>query len=95
MSHPVARWLEKVLRLLATIQRYLVHLQAPATLAARIFVGLVFFRSGLTKIADWETTLALFADEIIPYRIMRTSMNAGVTPKCGAKARVNDQQSMS
>ena len=36
---------------------------APATLAARVFVGMAVFRSGLTKIADWDTTLALFADE--------------------------------
>ena len=78
MSHPVARWLEKVLRLLATIQRYLVHLQAPATLAARIFVGLVFFRSGLTKIADWETTLALFADEYhVPFLPTQVAAAAG------------------
>lgn len=38
-------------------------LQAPAALAARVWVALAFFRSGLTKIADWDTTLALFADE--------------------------------
>jgi putative oxidoreductase len=42
---------------------WLEHLQAPAALAARIYVGMAFFRSGLTKIADWDTTLALFADE--------------------------------
>ncbi|RFO98202.1 hypothetical protein DIC66_05675 [Rhodoferax lacus] len=52
-----------LLPLLATAQRLLTHLQAPATLAARVFVGMAFFRSGLTKIADWDTTLALFADE--------------------------------
>ena len=34
-----------------------------AQLAARIYVGSVFFRSGLTKIHDWGTTLALFQDE--------------------------------
>lgn len=50
-------------KLLATTQKFLAHLQAPAMLAARIFVGMAFFRSGLTKIADWDTTLALFADE--------------------------------
>lgn len=38
-------------------------LQPVAQLAARIYVGLVFFRSGLTKIHDWDTTLALFQDE--------------------------------
>jgi len=34
-----------------------------ALLAARIYVGSVFFRSGLTKLRDWDTTLALFMDE--------------------------------
>jgi putative oxidoreductase len=38
-------------------------LQPLALLAARLYVALVFFRSGLTKLNDWETTLALFADE--------------------------------
>ncbi len=32
-------------------------------LAARIAVAVVFFRSGLTKIASWNTTIALFRDE--------------------------------
>lgn len=39
------------------------HLQAPALLAARVYVAAVFFRSGLTKLRDWDTTLALFNDE--------------------------------
>lgn len=34
-----------------------------AQLAARVYVASVFFRSGLTKIHDWGTTLALFQDE--------------------------------
>jgi putative oxidoreductase len=38
-------------------------LQPLALLAARIHVGWAFFASGLTKIRDWETTLALFSDE--------------------------------
>lgn len=53
----------KKLPLLKMVQTLLIFLQAPAALAARIFVGVAFFRSGLTKIADWDTTLALFADE--------------------------------
>jgi putative oxidoreductase len=51
------------LALATTIQSVLTTLQAPAALAARLFVASVFFRAGLTKIADWGTTLALFADE--------------------------------
>jgi putative oxidoreductase len=38
-------------------------LQPLALLAARLYVGQAFFLSGLTKLRDWETTLALFADE--------------------------------
>ncbi len=41
-------------------------LQPAAQLAARLYVGQVFFLSGLTKVRDWETTLALFNDE---YRV--------------------------
>ena len=41
-------------------------LQPLALLAARLYVAQVFFASGLTKLRDWDTTLALFADE---YRV--------------------------
>ena len=37
--------------------------QPLAQLAARWYLAGVFFRSGLTKIHDWDTTLALFANE--------------------------------
>ncbi len=63
MSNAATRVMNGALPLLASSQKILSFFQAPATLAARIFVGLAFFRSGLTKIADWDTTLALFADE--------------------------------
>jgi putative oxidoreductase len=38
-------------------------LQPVATLAARLYVGHAFFTSGLTKLRDWDITLALFMDE--------------------------------
>jgi putative oxidoreductase len=38
-------------------------LQPAAQLLARVYVASVFFRSGLTKLHDWDTTLALFSDE--------------------------------
>ena len=41
-------------------------LQPLALLAARLYVAQVFFLSGLTKLRDWDTPLALFADE---YRV--------------------------
>jgi putative oxidoreductase len=63
MSNTLTNACTKALPWLKTVQTGLGHLQAPAALAARWFVGMAFFRSGLTKIADWDTTLALFADE--------------------------------
>jgi putative oxidoreductase len=33
------------------------------SLALRLYVGWVFFKSGLTKIADWDSTVQLFTDE--------------------------------
>lgn len=38
-------------------------LQPLAQLAARLFVAQAFFASGLTKLRDWDITLALFTDE--------------------------------
>ena len=32
-------------------------------LGLRIYLGLVFFKAGLTKIADWNSTVSLFQDE--------------------------------
>jgi putative oxidoreductase len=37
--------------------------QPAAQLLARLYVAKVFFLSGLTKLRDWDTTLALFTDE--------------------------------
>ena len=31
--------------------------------AVRLFIASVFFKSGLTKIKDWDITVSLFADE--------------------------------
>jgi putative oxidoreductase len=39
------------------------HLDIPALLAARLYVAWVFFKSGLTKLNDWESTLLLFEYE--------------------------------
>ena len=39
------------------------HLQPLLAVLARAHVAQAFFLSGLTKIRDWETTLALFNDE--------------------------------
>jgi len=52
--------------LLALAQRVIGGLESTqplAQLAARLYVGQAFFLSGLTKLRNWDTTLALFADE--------------------------------
>lgn len=39
------------------------YLALPALLGARLYVAWVFFKSGLTKLNDWESTLLLFEYE--------------------------------
>jgi putative oxidoreductase len=50
------RWAQRAIALLDQAQPL-------ALLAARLYVAQVFFSAGLTKLRDWDTTLALFADE--------------------------------
>ncbi len=45
------------------LQMPLGALQSLSLLAARVFLAQAFFLSGLTKIRDWGTTLALFENE--------------------------------
>jgi putative oxidoreductase len=55
-----------VQRLAALSQRAVAALESGqplAQLAARLYIAQVFFASGLTKLRDWDTTLALFMDE--------------------------------
>jgi putative oxidoreductase len=53
-------------------------LQPLALLGARLFVGQAFFLSGLTKLRDWDTTLALFADEYqVPFLSPEVAAVAG------------------
>ncbi|MEO5669807.1 MAG: DoxX family protein [Ramlibacter sp.] len=54
---------QRAAQLWSRLTALLESLQPLAALAARIYVGQVFFMSGLTKIRSWETTVALFADE--------------------------------
>lgn len=57
-------------------------LQPAAQLLARWFIAGVFFRSGLTKIADWETTVLLFTDE---YRVPLLSPEVAAVLGTGAE----------
>lgn len=52
-----------LLRAWSVLTRTLDHAQPLAALLARAYVAEGFFLSGLTKIRDWDTTLALFQDE--------------------------------
>lgn len=49
-------------RLPAAMDTVASHAQSLALLAARLYVAQVFFLSGLTKLRDWSSTLALFND---------------------------------
>jgi putative oxidoreductase len=51
------------MRLAQRATSWLDQAQPLALLAARLYVAQVFFSAGLTKLRDWDTTLALFADE--------------------------------
>jgi putative oxidoreductase len=60
-------WLAKAWRLgsrlWCRLHSGLTWARAPALLAARWVVASAFFSAGLTKLRDWDTTLALFQDE--------------------------------
>jgi putative oxidoreductase len=59
---------------------WLESLQPLALLLARLYVAHAFFLSGLTKIRDWDTTLALFADEYhVPLLPPEVAAVAGTT----------------
>ena len=55
--------IDKVQSAWSPLTRLLDALQPLAALLARLYVGQVFFLSGLTKLRDWGTTVALFTDE--------------------------------
>ncbi|MGC1175835.1 DoxX family protein [Polaromonas sp.] len=56
-------WLVRGLDAWGVLVRSLDALQPLAALLARLYVAQVFFLSGLTKLRDWDTTVALFTDE--------------------------------
>jgi putative oxidoreductase len=60
---PLQNVAHKGLSVWAQLVSLLNRFQPAAALAARLYIAQVFILSGLTKIKDWDTTLALFADE--------------------------------
>jgi putative oxidoreductase len=55
--------LQRSLGLWGLLTRLLDSLQPLAALLARLYIAQVFFLTGLTKLRDWEITVALFTDE--------------------------------
>ena len=55
--------LQRVLSLSKTVTDALDLTQPLAALLARLYLAQVFFLSGLTKLRDWDITVALFTDE--------------------------------
>lgn len=55
--------LQKVRALHNQILDYSDYLRIPAMLFIRLYVASIFFKSGLTKLRDWESTLMLFEYE--------------------------------
>lgn len=55
--------MQRIQRLNGRLQAAMDALQNPATVVARCYIAEVFFASGLTKLRDWGTTVALFKDE--------------------------------
>jgi putative oxidoreductase len=60
IDHPIVQRACMLWRRLAAA---LDALQPAALVGSRLYVGQAFFLSGLTKIRDWDITLALFMDE--------------------------------
>jgi putative oxidoreductase len=56
-------WLATFARAQRRIVELLESAQPLAQLAARVYVAQAFFLSGLSKLRNWDTTLALFNDE--------------------------------
>lgn len=63
LSSPLDRALRSLPALWQWMDRPLNALRSPLAVAGRLYVAQAFFLSGLTKLRDWETTLALFSDE--------------------------------
>jgi putative oxidoreductase len=54
------------------------YIAIPVVLLARVYVASIFFKSGLTKIRDWESTLMLFEYEYeVPFLSFEVAAWAG------------------
>lgn len=60
MTSLIERWIEPAVQWARRAEPWA---QSLALLAARLYLLDVFFKSGLTKVRDWEATLYLFTEE--------------------------------
>lgn len=74
-------WIQRGFLLSKAIADALDLTQPLAALVARAYVAQVFFLSGLTKLRDWGTTVALFTDEykvpLLPPEVAALTGTAG------------------
>jgi putative oxidoreductase len=63
MSSTMLSLPQRAVRLYASAAQFIDRLQPIFALAIRTYVARVFFLSGLTKLHDWNITLALFQNE--------------------------------
>lgn len=63
LPRPTNSRISRAIALWGWVEHGLSALQPLAALLARLYVAQIFFLSGLTKLRDWDITLALFADE--------------------------------
>ena len=73
-------------RLVVQFDRAIAALEAAQPAAqwlARLYVAKVFLLSGLTKVRDWDITLALFADEYqVPLLSPTLARGSAPAPNC-------------
>ena len=87
MTTPSPALIDKVRNAWSPITRMLDSLQPLAALLARLYVAQVFFLSGLTKLRDWGTTVALFTDEYkVPFLSPLTRCFKSASIWCNCKA---------
>jgi len=73
-----------VVRLYSNGVRWIDAVQPVFALAVRLYVARVFFLSGLTKLRDWDITVALFTNEYhVPFFMPEVAAALGTTAEVG------------
>lgn len=73
-----------VVRLYTAGARWIDWVQPAFALAVRLYVACVFFMSGLTKLRDWDITVALFTNEYhVPFFMPEVAAALGTTAEVG------------